>query len=121
MERKLTGDYSSVTGAGVYFLRNVLHDWPDEACQKILENVKPALAPYSRVVIQDQVVPTTGATFLNVGVDIAMMIFSGMERSEKQWKTLLGSAGLEIVRILPPEPHPKEIAFFSTIEAVMKK
>lgn len=110
-----------MTGASVYFLRNVLHDWPDESARTILENITPALAPSSRVVIQDQVVPTTGATLLNVGVDIAMMIFSGMERTEKQWKALLESAGLEIVRILPPEPHPKEIAFFSTIEAVLKK
>ena len=46
-----------VKGASVYLFRHVLHDWPDEANRKILNTV-PALAPRSRIVIQEQVVST---------------------------------------------------------------
>ena len=70
--------------------------------------------------IQEQVVPIQGASLLNVGMDLSMMLFSGMERSEKQWGTLLDSAGLQIVKITPPKPHKHEIAFDSMIEAVRK-
>ena len=70
--------------------------------------------------IQEQVVPVQGASLLNVGIDISMMLFSGMERSEKQWGALLDSAGLQIVKITPPKPHKHEITFDSMIEAVPK-
>jgi hypothetical protein len=33
----------SVLQARAYYLHSVLHDWGDEACVKILENLKPAL------------------------------------------------------------------------------
>lgn len=104
--------------AHVYIFRHVLHDWPDEQARQILLNVKPALAPHSRIVILDQVVPTQGASLLNVGVDICMMLFSGMERSEKQWTALLDSAGLKVLKITPPKPGEGEVAFDSMIEAV---
>ena len=110
-----------VKGASVYLFRHVLHDWPDEANRKILLHVVPALAPESRIVIQEQVVPTKGASMLNVGVDISMMLFSGMERSEKQWSALLDSAGFQIVKITPPNPPKGEIAFDSMIEAILKQ
>ena len=74
----------------------------------------------SRIVILDQVVPTRGATLNTVGFDISMMIFAGMERTEKQWRTLLDSVGLKVVRIAPPVPQEGEISSDSTIEAVKK-
>lgn len=49
------------------------------------------------------------------------MLVSGMERSQKQWEDLLESVGLQIIKIIPPQPHVKEIAFDSTIEAVLKE
>ena len=70
--------------------------------------------------IQEQVVPMQGASLLNASMDISMMLFSGMERSEKQWDALLDSAGLQIVKITPPKPYKHEIAFESMIEAVRK-
>ncbi|KAI4241941.1 MAG: hypothetical protein L6R42_011153, partial [Xanthoria sp. 1 TBL-2021] len=32
-----------ITGAKIYYLRHVLHDWPDHKCQEILKHVKDAM------------------------------------------------------------------------------
>lgn len=43
-----------VKGARAYFLRSILHDWPDEHCQTILVHLKDAMEPnYSRILISD--------------------------------------------------------------------
>ena len=38
-----------IKGARTYYLRNILHDWPDERCRDILRQLKDAMKPqYSR-------------------------------------------------------------------------
>jgi hypothetical protein len=55
---------------------------------------------YSRLLINDLVLPDTGSDLHPALLDIMMMsICSGMERTEKQWRQLLDSVGLEIVKI----------------------
>lgn len=55
---------------------------------------------YSRILINDWVLPDTGAPLLPALLDIQMMaVLSGMERTESQWKELLDSVGLKIVKI----------------------
>lgn len=43
-----------IRGARTYFMRSVLHDWPDEQCRKILAQLKNAMEPgYSKILISD--------------------------------------------------------------------
>lgn len=43
-----------IRGARAYFMRSVLHDWPDEQCRKILGHLKGAMEPgYSKILISD--------------------------------------------------------------------
>ncbi|KAG2142237.1 S-adenosyl-L-methionine-dependent methyltransferase [Suillus bovinus] len=44
-----------VKGKDVYYLRNIIHDWPDNESALILSNVRKALGPNSRVLIHDYV------------------------------------------------------------------
>jgi 6-hydroxytryprostatin B O-methyltransferase len=44
-------------GVDVFYLRHILHDWPDDWAVKILRNLVPALRPDSRVIISDSVIP----------------------------------------------------------------
>ncbi|KAG2366734.1 O-methyltransferase-domain-containing protein [Suillus spraguei] len=44
-----------VKGKDVYYLRNIIHDWPDRESAVILSNVRKALGPNSRVLIHDYV------------------------------------------------------------------
>ena len=50
-----------VSGASVYFLRAVLHNWPDASCVEILRNQIPALAPGAKIITQDPVMHEPGS------------------------------------------------------------
>ncbi|KAH7912333.1 O-methyltransferase-domain-containing protein [Hygrophoropsis aurantiaca] len=39
-------------GQDVYYLRNIIHDWPDVEATTILRNVQQAMAPHSRLLIE---------------------------------------------------------------------
>jgi hypothetical protein len=44
----------SIKGARAYFMRSVLHDWPDKQCHQILTSVRDAMEPgYSTLLISD--------------------------------------------------------------------
>ena len=58
------------------------------------------MSPESSLLIDDWVLPDVGAPVAGGTYDLMMlMLLSGMERSEGQWKDLLGSIGLEIKKI----------------------
>lgn len=47
-----------VMGARTYYLHSVLHDWGDDDCVKILEQLKPAMKPgYSSLLINEIIMP----------------------------------------------------------------
>ncbi len=58
---------------------------------------------YSRLLIDEYVLPDTGAPLRGSSMDILMMMFcSGMERTKSQWVELLDRCGLEIVKVWAP-------------------
>ncbi|KAI2725959.1 hypothetical protein CBS147332_2846 [Penicillium roqueforti] len=89
-----------VKGARAYYLHSVLHDWPDELCRNILANTVAAMKPgYSKVLVNENVIPDTGAYWETTSLDLIMMEIGSGERTEHQWHALLESAGLKIVKI----------------------
>ncbi|KAL1983736.1 hypothetical protein VTN96DRAFT_9992 [Rasamsonia emersonii] len=90
-----------VKGARAYYMHSVLHDWPDETCQVILTNLAKAMTPgYSKILIFENVIPDTDADWQTTSLDIIMMsIFASQERTERQWRKLVESAGLKVVNI----------------------
>ena len=71
---------------------------------------------YSKVLIQQWLVPTQHATPTMTHMDINMMaILSAMERTEPQMHALLEGAGLKIAHIWKPADLESEC----TIEAVV--
>ncbi|KAL5044520.1 hypothetical protein BDW71DRAFT_215692 [Aspergillus fruticulosus] len=93
-----------VKGARVYLLHHILHDWSDEYCLKILQNVVSAMTPrYSKLLIHEMIVLEQGTPQFQAQLDMAMMAFSGgMERTKRQWQALLEKAGLETVEFWDP-------------------
>jgi fumagillin biosynthesis methyltransferase len=79
----------------------VLHDWTDVDAARILAKLAPAMTRgRSRLLIYEVVLPPTGATPLQAGLDVTLMsLFSSGERSEAAWRGLLGGAGFRVVRI----------------------
>ncbi|KAI0063777.1 S-adenosyl-L-methionine-dependent methyltransferase [Artomyces pyxidatus] len=47
----------TVKHAAVYFLRSIMHDWPDSACLTILKNLRAAASSSSKLVIFDAIMP----------------------------------------------------------------
>lgn len=108
-------DPQPVKGARAYYFRSIFHDWDDQISRRILRNTVSAMAPdYSRILIVDFVLPDTDTPLMQASLDIQMMsIGAGVERSERQWRDLLHSAGLEVTGIWNQSP-----AMESVIEAV---
>ncbi|XDG02454.1 hypothetical protein ABKA04_002069 [Annulohypoxylon sp. FPYF3050] len=90
-----------IKGARAYFVRSVLHDWPDEQCQKILAHLKDAMEPgYSRILISDNIVSDEKAAWQHISLDLYMMAqLSSRERTESEWRVLIESCDLEIAGI----------------------
>lgn len=55
---------------------------------------------YSRLLINEAVIPDVGASWAQTSLDLYMMaLASSMERTESQWRTLLGGMGLTVTGI----------------------
>jgi hypothetical protein len=66
----------------------------------VLIQTKAAFTPgFSKLLIQENVLPNRGCPKRGALGDIAMMQHTGMERNEDQWRHLLSSVGFEILRI----------------------
>ncbi|KAL9032797.1 MAG: hypothetical protein Q9214_007806 [Letrouitia sp. 1 TL-2023] len=90
-----------VKGAKAYYMRNILHDYPDDKCVTILQNTIGAMGEDSQLLIDEMVVPAKGAHPQATQYDMAMMAcLAAIERSEKQWHDLLDAAGMKLVRIV---------------------
>ncbi|PMB69406.1 Demethylsterigmatocystin 6-O-methyltransferase [Beauveria bassiana] len=105
-----------VRGARAYFLRRVLHQWPDKYCLRILKELRDAMRPdYSRLLIYEAILPDAGAARALCELDMCVMSFSGgMERSKSQWVALLSKAGFDVVKFWQTNPNADGI-----VEAVV--
>ena len=91
-----------VRGAKVYFLHNVLHDWPDAQAVEILRTVAEGMElGYSRLLLNENVILEQGANSLATMLDMCMMmIFSSVERTEGHWRELIDKVPeLRLVKI----------------------
>ena len=106
-------------GAKAYFIRRVIHDYSDADSVKILSNLRAAMAPDSRVLIQEQIMPsiiTNPELEANVAVlDVATMVMGGKERTEEGFRDILDKSGLELVKVWKAEMAPAGI-----VEAKLK-
>jgi trans-aconitate methyltransferase len=47
-------------GAEIYYMHKIMHDWPDKDCVLILEHLRDAMTPNSRILINDCILPNQG-------------------------------------------------------------
>lgn len=96
-------------GSKFYYLRAVLHDWPDEKCRAILRNVIAAMGDDSAILIDEMVLPDKGVHWHTTQIDLTMMAaLASWERTRSQWTDLLGSVGLKIADIYTYTPSVYE-------------
>lgn len=89
-----------VQGARAYYFKYVLHDWSDEKATIIFSNLKSAMQRgYSKILIEEYILPDRNAHVLPCMTDMAVMVFcSGLERTKQRWTNLLQSVGLRILQ-----------------------
>ncbi|KAJ5107146.1 O-methyltransferase [Penicillium angulare] len=93
-------DVQPVRGAKAYYMRTVLHDWPDKQALQALQRIRDAMAEDSVLLINENTLPETGVPKFNTSVDLIMMsTFSSLERTDKQWLSLLERAQFKVVKV----------------------
>jgi hypothetical protein len=89
-------------GADVYVVKRILHDWSDETCVQILENIRRAMPAGGRVLAIDAVLAPRGTPDMNKVSDLLMMIVCpGRERTEQEFRELFAAVGLRLTRVVP--------------------
>ncbi len=89
-------------GADAYLLSHIIHDWNEQQCLTILGNCRRAMAPSSRLLIIEMVLPEGDMPHPGKMLDLIMLIGpGGQERTEREYGTLLGKAGFRLNRVVP--------------------
>jgi hypothetical protein len=89
-------------GADAYVLKRVIHDWNDDTCEGILRRCRDAVIDGGRVIVVDAVVLEGNDFDFGKTIDLLMMVLlDGRERTEADFRTLFGRAGLKLNRIVP--------------------
>lgn len=90
-----------------YFLVNVLHDWDDETCIRILKNITCSMEPDSKLWIVEYVIePGPGFSVAKL-LDLEVLVMNdGRERTIEEYKALLSNVGLSMSEIIQTERGP---------------
>ncbi len=99
----VAGDFfaSVPTGADLYLMKHILHDWDDARCLTVLRNVRAAMSRDARVVIVEMLIPDDGSPSPAILLDLNMLVMlPGRERTGRELTDLLAQADLRVDRIV---------------------
>jgi hypothetical protein len=89
------------SGGDAYLLRHIIHDWEDSKAVRILQNIHRAMAKNGRLLIVESVIPPGNEPFFGKLLDLTMLVVAGgQERTEEEYRRLLGQAGFRLARIV---------------------
>ncbi|PRD40627.1 methyltransferase [Phyllobacterium phragmitis] len=96
--------FESCPPADIYLLKYVIHDWDDKRATQILRCCRQAMAPGGKVLIMDPLIPAGNSWSTSKLADMIVMAAchdgGGTERTEEEYRELLGGAGLRLNRII---------------------
>lgn len=89
------------TGADLYLLKFIIHDWPDETALAILRNCRKAMRPGNKLLIIEQVLSPGREAARAKWTDLEMLVMvGGKERTEQEFRQLLTAAGFVWERLI---------------------
>jgi hypothetical protein len=88
--------FDSVPEGDAYVLSGILHDWDDERAGAILRTIRAAAPPHARLIVLETVLSAGNDPHGGKWLDLLMLIIGGRERTEEDWRALLGDAAFEI-------------------------
>jgi SAM-dependent methyltransferase len=100
----LDGDFfeSVPTGADVYVLSHVIHDWDEVHCLTLLANCRRAIPPHGRLLIVEMILPEPNKPSPGRLLDLIMLANSpsGRERTLEEYRDLLERADFQLERVV---------------------
>lgn len=98
----MAGDmFEAIPEADAYFLSSILHNWDDEDCITILENIHTAAPDSGRLFVYEQVVADGEANLEWTLLDILMLLeVGGRERTHSEFAALFERAGWRLEELL---------------------
>ncbi len=105
------GDFfaAAPTGADLYLLKSVIHDWDDARCSRILSQIRQVIPDHGRLLVIEPALPPAVDGSLPPQVylsDLNMLVnVGGRERTRSEFVDLFASAGFELLDATPL-PHP---------------
>jgi O-methyltransferase domain/Dimerisation domain len=92
--------FERVPAGDTYVLSGILHDWDDEAAAAICRSIHAAAPHDARLLITESVISPGNGPDGAKWLDLLMLVLAGgRERTEDEWRRLLGSTGFEVRHI----------------------
>jgi hypothetical protein len=103
-----------IRGAKAYYLRTVLHDWPDKQALDVLARIREAMTEDSVLLINEHTIPESlEVQIVPATLDIQMMeVFSSLERTEEQWISLLERAQFKVAKVWKVDTVGTSVSLF---------
>ncbi|HVZ36948.1 MAG TPA: methyltransferase, partial [Polyangiaceae bacterium] len=88
-------------GCDAYLMKNILHDWDDATCERLLRVVRSAAQPGARMLLCESLVEKNSRELIGTKADLQMMIAcdNGRERGLAEFQRLLAQTGFRYRRV----------------------
>ena len=107
--------FDRVPEADVFILKSILHDWPDPESIEILESIRSASSPASRLLVIEVVLGPPNEDLAGKLMDLNMLVMpGGRERTLPEWRALLTEGGFVLESANPLSGH------FQLLEATVR-
>jgi hypothetical protein len=98
----------------LYILMEVLHDWNDQQCRKILASVRRAAPQGAKLLVMETLMTNSPEAHFSQKLDVIMLaITGGRERTKEEYDSLLAGSSFKLTRLIPTK-YP-----ISMVEAVV--
>lgn len=92
------------SGADLYLMKHILHDWDDQQCVQILGHVRQAMSSESKLLIVEMLMAEPPEKSDAAMMDLNMLVMTGgRERTASHYQRLLEASGLRMVRVVKTE------------------
>lgn len=105
--KKIGGNFfeSVPKGGDLYILKQIIHDWNDELCGRILHNCRKAMNENGKVLIIENIINAGDDQVIPNLFDLHMLVMSdgGKERTKEEFHKLITKSGFHLNRIIKTE------------------
>jgi hypothetical protein len=99
----VAGDFFETvpSGGDLYFFKQLLHDWDDDSCLRLLRNCRSRMEAGKKILVVEQLIQPAGPGRSALVLDMLMLaLFTGQERTEEQFRRLFASSGFALSQVI---------------------